>query len=196
MPSNVDICNFALLHIGVGSTIASLTEESAEARACARIFDLARDATLRDHGWNFATKYQSLAEVGSPPEEWGYKFRYPVDCLKALRLSSGVRAGADIKYKIIADSSLEGRVILCDVNPAVLEYTARVVNPESFDPLFIEALSLRIAALVAFSLTGKSRLRSDALALYQEVLGNARLADSQEGRLDDLPDPDWIGARA
>ncbi len=195
MPSTVDICNLALLHIGASATIASLTEDSAEARACARIFDMARDSTLRDHSWNFAAKYLSLAQTGNAPQEWHYRFRYPSDCLKALRISSGHRQGEQVKFKVIGENNLEGRSILCDVNPAILEYTARVTNTESFDPLFVEALSLRIASLVAFSLTGKSRLRSDALSLYQEVLANARLADSQEGIPDSPPDPDWLEIR-
>jgi len=76
-----------------------------------------------------------------------------------------------------------------------LEYTAKVTNTENFDPLFVEALSLRLASLIAFTLTGKTRLRSDALQSYETVLSNARLIDAQEGQSSDIIEPDWITSR-
>lgn len=196
MPSIVDICNFALLHIGAGAPIASLSEHSTEAKTCARIFDIARDSVLRDHDWNFATKHITLAQIETDSEEWAYRFAYPNDCLKARRIISGQKRASSHKFKVATDTDTQNRTILCDVNPAILEYTVRAQNSESYDPLFVEALSLRIASFIAFSLTGKTRLRNDALNLYQEIIASARLADAQEGKAEDPVDPEWLSARS
>ena len=195
MPSIVDICNLALLHIGAGASIASLSEHSTEAQTCARIFDIARDSVLRDHDWNFATKNITLAQIETDSDEWKYRFTYPNDCLKARRIVAGQNRTHSHKFKVASDQKTQSRTILCDVNPAILEYTVRAQSPESYDPLFVEALSLRIASLIAFSLTGKTRLRSDALSLYKEAVANARLADAQEGQAEDPIDPEWLTAR-
>lgn len=199
MPSTVDICNLALMHIGTGTSIASLSEQSAEARICARSYETAKDAVLRDHNWNFATKFLSLADIGTPPEGWAYRYQYPNDCIKAIAVHQGANANSKNStlnsFRVITQSDLGSKAIICNLSPATLEYVARVENPEIFDPLFTEALSLRLSSLIAFTLTGKTRLRNDALKLYDEILSSARFADAQEGQSSDLTEPDWITKR-
>lgn len=200
MPSTVDICNLALMHIGTSTTIASLSEQSAEARACARVFNTARDTTLRDHNWNFATRFASLADIGSAPHGWSYRYQYPNDCLKAIAVHYEhiARENATrqaISFRVIAQDNLESKAIITDISPAILEYTAQVTNTENFDPLFVEALSLRIASMIAFTVTGKTRLRNDALKLYDDILANARFVDAQEAQSLHLAEPEWISRR-
>lgn len=198
MPSTVDICNLALMHIGANTTISSLSEQSAEARACARIFDTARDATLRDHNWNFATRHITLADIGSPPEGWSYRYQYPNDCIKAISITQSQRnpsAQKPLSFRVIAQENLDRKAIICNMSPATLEYVAKVTNPENFDPLFVDALSLRVASMIAFTITGKTRLRNDALNLYQDVISNARYIDAQEGKSQDIAEAEWITYR-
>jgi len=103
MPTQIEICNQALAMVGTRSTIASLTENSNEARACAQQFDSTRDRLLRAAPWNFATKWATLAvlkalpglpestvtassqtwQTDYPPPPWGYSYAYPSDCLMA-----------------------------------------------------------------------------------------------------------------
>lgn len=201
MPSTVDICNLALMHIGTGTSIASLSEQSTEARICARSYETAKDSVLRDYNWNFATKFISLADIGTPPEGWAYRYQYPSDCIKAVALYQGqvtTTTEGNNKlnsFRVITQDGLNSKAIICNLSPATLEYIARVENPEIFDALFTEALSMRLASLIAFTLTGKTRLRNDALKLYQNILSTARFADSQEGQSNDVSDPDWITKR-
>ena len=48
MPSEVDICNLALGHLGDSATVATIDppEGSAQAEHCARFYPIARDARL------------------------------------------------------------------------------------------------------------------------------------------------------
>jgi hypothetical protein len=56
--SETSICNRALNAIGTRSTIASLGEESNEARQCNILYASTRDSLLTMAAWNFARKSQ------------------------------------------------------------------------------------------------------------------------------------------
>jgi len=101
MTSVVEICNQALAAIGTRSTIASLTEDSAEAIACAQQFADTRNKLLRAAPWNFATRWAALGLLKAlpgmpesditttsavwlttyPPPPWAYSYAYPSNCL-------------------------------------------------------------------------------------------------------------------
>ena len=71
MASKTEIANLALSHLGVGKEIGNLdTEKTEEAVAMRRFYESARDATLRDFPWPFATRMVALALVASPPTQW------------------------------------------------------------------------------------------------------------------------------
>lgn len=103
MTSETDIANRALMAIGTRSQIASLSEDSPEARACNQLLEPLRDELLRLAPWGCATNYNNLAlicaapgtpenpttgttqwEKGIPPPLWFYEYAYPIDCLRAL----------------------------------------------------------------------------------------------------------------
>lgn len=93
--SQVSICNMALSHLSIGKVIASITEKSAEARACSAFYDQAKDEVLRDFAWPFATRTVTLALVApQPTPEWAYSYRYPSDCLAARRLLNGSQSAS------------------------------------------------------------------------------------------------------
>ncbi|HEY2851133.1 MAG TPA: hypothetical protein VGI97_14740 [Gemmatimonadaceae bacterium] len=138
--NQIAICNMALTHLAVGKRIASLTEKSAEARACSNFYDQTKDEVLRDFAWPFATKTVTLALVEQQPTfEWGYAYRVPIDCLAARRILNGnisvapfpnsfsaagpyatpaariMTAQTRIPYRLMADDS--GELIYCDLAP-------------------------------------------------------------------------------
>lgn len=107
MTTDVDICNRALSSIRARSSIASLNENSPEARQCTLLYKPTLFALLRGAHWNFAraTAYLTLykAQPGTPqntsegtnfwepatqpPPGWLYEYYYPEDCL-AIRYIS------------------------------------------------------------------------------------------------------------
>lgn len=101
--SEVSICNRALQAIGTRTQIASLTEQSVEARNCNLILADTRDEILGMAFWNFAKKtaYLSLVKAAPgtpsnplnpsnfglwsaayPPPPWLYEYQYPTDCIQ------------------------------------------------------------------------------------------------------------------
>src|SRR3990167_2163908 len=137
MPSEVEICNMALGHLGVGKEIANLeTEKSTEASLCRRFYANTRDEALRDFPWPFATKLAALGLIEEDPnDEWGFSYRYPSDCLRLRRLLSGLRNDtrqSRAPYKIGKDD--QGRLLFADLEDAEAEYTARITDPALFHP--------------------------------------------------------------
>lgn len=156
MASITDICNMAISHLGISKDIANVTtEQSAEAKACRRFYDIAREAVLKDYNWPFATKVAVLNLVESNPnDEWTYSYRYPSDCLYARRILSGFRDDTEltrIPYKITQDDT--GILIYTDRQDAELEYTLNTDNYDIFSADFKLALSYRLAHYIAARLT-------------------------------------------
>ena len=200
MSSVVQICNLALSHLGSGKAIANIeTEKSEEAYACRSFYETARDATLRDFTWPFATKIASLALVEeSPSDEWDYSYAYPSDCLKIRRILSGVRnddRASRVPYRIIAGDNQQ--LIYSDQEDAELEYTVRVTDTNRFSADFIMALSLRLASYIAPRVTGGDRFKQGekALKMYMYEIELAKASAVNEEQPEELPESEFIQAR-
>lgn len=156
MASITDICNLAISHLGISKDIANVTtEQSAEAKACRRFLDIARETVLKDYNWPFATKMATLNLVEEDPnDEWAYSYRYPSYCLHARRILSGFRDDTDltrIPYKITQDD--QGILIYCNTENAILEYTLNTKNVDLFSSDFKVAFSYRLAYYIAPRIT-------------------------------------------
>lgn len=112
MSSETEVANLALSKIGTRSTIASLTEDSNEARAINLIYTNVRDQVLGMAFWNFARKTVNLGvlkvapgAVGStstggatwspdwPAPPWLYEYAYPSDCIQVRFLVPQMTTG-------------------------------------------------------------------------------------------------------
>lgn len=200
MASPTEISNLALSHLGIDKEIANLdTENSVEARACRRFYELARNATLRDHAWPFASKISELGLVEEDPnDEWGYSYRYPSDCLNFRRILSGMRndsAQSRVPYKIIQDSS--GLLILTDQSNADCEYTIIATDTLRYPPDFVNALSLRLAAYAAPKITAGTNLKlgDRAMQMYVFEISVAKSNGVNEEQSDQVPESEFIRAR-
>jgi hypothetical protein len=195
MASEVQICNMALGHIGAAAEIQSLSEATEEAKYSNLYYNDIRDSVLRQHPWNFATTYVVLADLGSPPTGWDYRYRYPVDCHRALNIVKAAKTDPEIEFDVGSDGS-SGRVILTDQATATLRYTAKVTDPNAFDALFIHALSWALAVHLAEPITSSQAKKKDAAAAYAGIMLTAKATDSNEGEVDGNSEADWIAARA
>lgn len=190
----------AISNLGVGKEIANIdTEQSEEASACRRFYDVARDSTLRDFPWPFSTKIVSLSLIESfTTGEWTYSYRYPSDCLDARRILSGDRNDtrqSRAPYKVLKDSS--ARIIYTDEENAELEYTERVEDPSFYPPDFQLAFSFRLASLIAPRLTKGDpfNLRKSAMEMYDLEISRAKAGSTNEEQRDEIPDAEFIRMR-
>ncbi|WP_320169534.1 hypothetical protein [Maridesulfovibrio sp.] len=182
--SEVKICNLALRKLGA-RLIESLSDSSQEAVTCKLFYEQVRDAVLREHPWNFAaarTRLALLAEV--PAFGYAHQYQLPVDCLHLRQLNS-----ADDEFVV------EGDRVLTDRDGASALYTRKITNPVLFDPSFVMAFSARLSAEMADDITGSSSKAREMWTLYLNAMQSARLADSAEGREDEILNDPWLEAR-
>lgn len=67
MPSQKDICIYALQHIGEFADMVSLAEDSTHAAVAETAYPFVRDSLLERHTWNFATRSVALAASVEKP---------------------------------------------------------------------------------------------------------------------------------
>lgn len=200
--SLVGIYNLALSHVGTSTEVQSATENTSDANTCRRYYEQARDRTLEDFAWPFAKVTAVLALVeATPTPEWLYSYRYPSDCLGARRIVSATlsvrNAGPAqiIPYLIGRDS--QGLLLYCDLVSASLEYTQRITDVSQFAPSFVDALSFRLAWLIAPRVTGGDpyKLGTRAYQLYLQAIMEAQANALNEEQPDQPPDAEWISDR-
>ena len=184
MSSVVELWNLALSHIGAEAVVLAQTEKSEEASRCALEYPTARRLALRAHKWGFARKVAPLADMGTPPNGWGYRYRYPGDCVFARAIDTGQRELVDaIPFEVSWDEAA-GRVVLTDQATADLVYTADVTDPNAWDILFFDALGWLLASRLALSITKSRQIRSETFRIYQETLAEAQVAERNESEPD------------
>lgn len=195
--NNIEICNLALGRIGVDE-INRMDEASQPARICTRYFNFTRQNVLRRFPWTFATKRVQLALLNETAPDYKYAYQYPSDAL-AIRLmynDSFVGLPKDNYFRIMNGNG--GRKIYSNISNAYVEYTADVKDSETFDSQFIEAFSWKLAAEMAFALTGNMNLATNAIQAYNayftEAAGEDAAEDNQEEAVQDrLANARWEG---
>ena len=200
MSSKVDICNMALAALGVGDQIVNIdSERSAEARACRMFYLPTLKEVLREGYWPFATKIDDLALIEEDPnDEWGFSYRYPIDCVMFKRIVSGQRTdtrATRVPTKIVADES--GQIIYCDTDEAEAEYTFLADNPEVYPADFVAALAYLLAVRIAPLVTAGDPfgLQAKSARLYMAQIDKSRATAANEEQADVEPDPETISGR-
>lgn len=166
MTTETEICNVALTFLG-----EEVIGDIADNVQCVLYYPTCRDHLLRKHTWNFAEKRQTLAQITAGPIfEFKYKFQLPNDYIKVIRLYND-----DTEYRI------EGKTLLTNSSSVKLIYTARIIDPNVFDSMFITALQFRLASYLAIGLKQSNSLFDQFRNYAEEEVFNAQVKDSQEG---------------
>lgn len=204
--SETEVCNIALTRIGHGQ-ISSLTEGTKAADLCNLHYARTRDALLRAHPWNFATKRATLALSSTTPNhEFTYLHALPTDCLKVIRTSweaDGYTNAAVYGFPGLSGYAtdtvpyrIEGRFLACNETTAKIEYTAQITDTAQFDANFTDCLAQRLAAELAMPLADNQALAKTCWDLYSAKLADAMTNDAQEGTPRDVVDVSgWLTAR-
>lgn len=173
MASDVEIANLALSRLGQNQ-IMSLDDASPAARFCKAFYSQTRDEVLQSNPWTFGTAYVTLSRLTSTPLlEWDYQYQLPSDCLRVIELN-GVGTGDRPGYFVV-----QGQKLLTNETDAIIRYIQRVTDGALFTPLFVEALSCKLAARIAKPLTGDANAAGGLLTEYTRLTGpEARRIDA------------------
>lgn len=194
--TRIEICNLALGRIGRKAAITSLSENSAEARACARVWDVTRQALLREFTWGFSRKVELLALSTETVPGWSFLYAYPSDCLQAQRVYNEAGAkykGEQEKWDVITVGN--NTYIACDVETACLEYTCDKPDSNDWTAQFIDCLAWKLAFELAMPLAGDANLRNSCWQLYTNAGNLAKTTNAAEKNVEAFRDRRYINAR-
>lgn len=200
MSSKTELANLALSHLGQQQEIANLdTERSPAAATMRRFIPIAVETFLKDFPYSFCNVTSALALVEeSPNDEWAYSYRYPTDCLKPLRIPSGLRDDtrqSRVNYVIGKDS--QGELIYTDEPEASLEYVQFVNDPSRFPADVLLAMSFFLAGLSAPRICGEDpfKMGDKAMKMYQYFKGKCDSSDANDQQRPEPPEAEQIRAR-
>ena len=196
MASRVDIYNMALGHCGNSSTVASDEERSPERVICARFWDTALDSLLawRNADWRFAQTSVKLADLGSPPTNWQFRYAYPNDCIRAMYIVlPGMRNPPnELRPPFQIEDGGSARAILTDMPEAELRYIRRITSVERFPAPIVNALSLWLAYFICMPLTKDAALKRSLLEEADRACQEAMAYTLNEQQPDLEPDSAYI----
>jgi hypothetical protein len=182
--SQVKISNIALSLLGE-PLLTSLAEETKAARLVDLRYDDVRDAVLRAHPWNCATKRAVLTSLATAPT-YGFTTAYslPSDFLRLVETD-----------KRTNNFRIEGRTILVDYSPVNIKYIYRVTDVSEMDDLLRQTIAARLAAEMALPLTADAERMTALWQQYQNKLSEARFVDAVEAPTDGFLTNEWIDSR-
>ncbi len=157
-PSALDICNLALSKLGELPIPALDPNGSPAARLCYMHYHPVRREVLCANRWTFATTLTTLhsAEEGDEEQLHMLSHALPQNCLRVLEVSS-------------PGWTLRGRSIFCASPSIRVLYIADVEDTSLFDPLFTEALAVRLACRLCIPLTSSTTARQALTEEYQRI---------------------------
>lgn len=180
MISNLDICNMALAQLGQ-APISALEQNEERARRCRLFYDPVRQEVLRTHNWAFATAEADLALLDAEESKMdGYMYAYPQDCLFLRKVFTAGNIAHPVSFKELYRKDQQARVIICQAPQARAEYTRDVRDSSVFDPAFVKAFSLALAADLALTLSADPTLSQRILQKYTLALEEARRSNMTE----------------
>lgn len=202
MASVVDICNFALGHIGDRAMVTSIAppDGSVQSRHCARLYPQARDELLAiGYGWSFATSRVACTLITDETDEkFSYAYAVPSAALRVLKVLDAVETpGANYAFRVFADDS-GNRVLYTDVQDARVEIIRSISNTSKFTPLFVSALGLYLGSLLAGPIAKNVKLANELRSQALRMLNIAAGVDANSsGRPREVPDhqPLWVTDR-
>ena len=202
--SQVEIYNLALGNLG-DKTVSLPNENSPQALALTRAWDSARRETLSANQWSFANVIESLAELANytVPPGWVYAYQFPAKSVRIWKVLNQYSIGVATDYstglsyptsntpaskvgedfRVVFDPTLNSKVILSNTPNAYAEYSYDVLDTTLYDPSFVSALSYRLAAAVAMTLTGDQKLASNMMTIFNNYFSDSQRLASYERQI-------------
>lgn len=221
--NKTQICNVALMRVGIAQPIADISDNSASGRACKMAYDNCLETMYRERPWPFATRQVELAVVSEQSfGEWLYSYRYPSNYVNVHRLLQVSTSSSDstlyytpsygqyynpyydyytatatsvpkIPFQIGSDS--QGKLIHTNLECAYAIGTYLVTDPTLFDPMFSSALSWFIGSEIALVLSKEESIRQRCLSEYERIVSDAAATAHNESKPQSDFDCDMIAAR-
>lgn len=194
--SKAQIFNITLNTLGVSTPLENADSSDNRAILLNNYYELARDYVLKDYDWNFASAFRalSLCETQDYLMNYKYCYDYPNDCVCARDV---FEKDSFVRQKFSVSCLQDGtRIILSDVDNAILRYTRRVEKEVYFSCEFAMALAYYLASLSAGVIVGSSQKGEIAWDKYTKILRHAKVLNAYEGGENLYDDKTYLDSRS
>lgn len=193
--SKAQLYNITLNILGISTPLENANSTDNRAILLNNYYEMARDFVLKDFDWNFASQYRKLSLSNEQNENFKYEFcyDYPNDCICARDIYDNK---TDKTHKFLITSLDSGqKVILCNVEDAILRYTKRIDKEVFYTCEFSMALAYYLASLTSSVLVGSIQKGELALEKYKTLIKRARLLNAREGADNIYDDLTYLDSR-
>lgn len=195
--SQIDISNIAIAHLPA-HPIASMNENSLEARECRRFYPhVISDMLEGPNDWSFSVQRVSLALLATNDREmeWLYAYALPTNLGSAIRVipdlsSAGIAIPVPLPGDPYAEAwatngayietpyIIDGAALYSNVTSATLEYTINDVAGLNVPQLVITAISLDLASRIVVPVKKDSE-RETKLLMAANAAWERAIADDR-----------------
>ena len=183
------IVNQALAHIAAQASVVGavpmLTGGGSASEYANVLYPQCVDMLLREQDYEFARVVGAPLTLapGAATGGWSYAYIYPSDCLRLRQVTPAVPDANDpwpIGWNVanVVIGGTPTRVILCNITPALANYTTSSVTEAEWDSLFTEAMIRLLASELAIALGGRPDLGRAKLAEAGQIMSSAVGRDS------------------
>lgn len=189
MADFVTIANLAASALGEDDQLRSPDDDTHLSRSVRAVWDVERQAAIRDHVWKFATRRVRLpVRADYPDDPWPFAFAYrlPADSLRLVALPGLARDA----WSVHGD-----HVVTSRAGPLPIVYLRDVTEPALWDSLFVKAFAMRVAWQIADRITGDTARVALAERKYRAALTDAKRVDTLERPPEPVEASGWELAR-
>jgi hypothetical protein len=163
--------------------------DSKPAKLASRWYEDTRREVLAEHNWDFAIKRVQVSASAAPVfGPYAYKYQLPSDYIRVATL--GDEQNPETEYEV------EDGFILCNVPaPLNLRYVYDFETVTQFSPKFLTAFVTKLAAHMAYELTGNRSMVAEMEAAYDKMLSTAQTLDGQQNPPKRVQRSRWTAAK-
>jgi len=189
------IFNMALKNLGVSVGVQTTDQTDRNTVVLNEFYEMAKEKTLCDHDWGFASTYRELTLTGGTclNPKYSYEYDYPNNCAMIREIVAGVEE-KQIEFEVCSNAKGQ-KIIYTNKENAKVRYTRLVEDATNYTPEFAMALSWYLAFLCAKAITGARMNTSDCLQVYRQMLLEGKTSDANEGYQKADEECEWIEAR-
>jgi len=188
MATETECVNDALGQIG-SSRVTSISDGSTNANLCLTFYPTLRDGLLRSHFWNFALKWQELAQdLPAPTIGYAYSYELPSNFLRLKTYAGAIPSSSTFSsllwspgIRYVQNYKIEGTKLRSNDGQAFIQFIQRMENPDEWDALFYQAVTTLLASKLAMAIRKDPKLSMALLSQGESFLSMAMAVDGQEG---------------
>jgi hypothetical protein len=176
MASKTQICNRALVLLGLSRLTDVETDSTETSEICNLVFDDLVDEVLSSGAWSNATFRAALNALDETPTyQYTYAFQLPTlpKILKVISVNED--SPGEVEYRI------ENGKLLTDESSISIKYIGRLTSTEDFGPYITRALIRRIALEISYTSVGRSDMTAMLQEDYARTLVECLANDNQQG---------------